>query len=244
MLSYEDLAHRVRQILPRAESWPRLAPYERRGILFSEILFLAACLEGESFTRILESGTARGQSTFLLSSLFGEKQIISVEHDRASADAAFARTRLAKRANVKLVYGDSRKIIPKILARGDVVLIDGPKSWRAIALAVRLLSMGKASFVFIHDLRAGDGDRRFVDRYLPESRFSDARLLAAISSPLDASARELIPPAQRLDGFSGRFGYGYSLACIPYRGNRQYRWIWMLVKLHAWIEKLARRSER
>jgi hypothetical protein len=230
-------------MLSGARKWPDLAPYERRGILFSEILFLAACLEGENFERIIESGTARGQSAFLLSTIFADKEVISVVYDHTTADAAFARTRLAGRANVKLVNGDSRKIIPAILKRRDVVLIDGPKSWRAIALAARLLSTGKLSFVFIHDLKAGDRDRKFVDRYLPESRFSDARVLAEISSGLDESAGNLIASTQRLDGFSGDFGYGYSLGCIPFQADRNYGAIWLLAKLYALAEKLTKRSK-
>ena len=97
----------------REEFQRRIAgvPYERKGILFSEMYFLYLCARHAAPRRILESGRARGQSTLLLSLLFPELPVISLEHDSASPDVAVANERLRGRANVDLRFGDATKIL-------------------------------------------------------------------------------------------------------------------------------------
>lgn len=238
MVGYTELTKRVSERLSEATSWASIAPYERKGILFSEMLFLVSCLSGREFQNIIESGRARGQSTLLLSSIFPQHQILSIELNLDSEDVTVATKRLQDCPNVQLLYGDSRKLLPKLVGGRDIVLIDGPKSWRAIALSLWLFSTVKPVAVFIHDLRAGDNDREFVDKYFPESRFSDSKMLAEITTVLDTSAIEEIPPNQRIDGFAGEFGYGYSLGYIPYKENKKYLWLFLLTKAHSIKNKI------
>src|SRR5919109_2973416 len=111
-------------------------PYERKGVLYSEIFFLYLCARTMRPARILESGRARGQSTALLALSFPEAAIVSFEHDARSPDAAVAAARLTPYRNVELRFGDATRELPAIARPGDVVLIDGPKGFRALRLAL------------------------------------------------------------------------------------------------------------
>src|SRR6266566_2774039 len=121
------------------------------GIWESEMFLFYATVRPFAPKQILESGRARGKSTLVLAHCFPEARIVSVEYDRQSENAAAAEAKLKSCPNVELLYGDSRKILPQRLQIGDAVLIDGPKDFRALKLAVDLLRTGKPSTVFIHD---------------------------------------------------------------------------------------------
>ncbi|MGH8165081.1 MAG: hypothetical protein ACREP1_12190, partial [Rhodanobacteraceae bacterium] len=145
-----------------------------KGIRRSEMFFRYAAVAGAKPKRILESGRARAQSTLVLSLLFPDVPIVSIESDGASPDVPIAAERLKDRANVECRFGDSRQLLPELLRAGDVVLIDGPKDFRAVKLALRVLRTGKPIAVFVHDLWLGSPARDFVDRRLPEVFLSDA----------------------------------------------------------------------
>ena len=69
----------------RAASFSRLVdglPYEAKGVLTSEMLFLVAAVGGHRPGRIVESGRARGQSTLLLGLAFPDVSVISIERDQ------------------------------------------------------------------------------------------------------------------------------------------------------------------
>jgi predicted O-methyltransferase YrrM len=123
--------------------------------------------------QILESGRMRGGSTLMLARCFPEARIVSVEFDRNPTHAAIAEAKLKSYANVELLYGDSREILPGRLQAGDAVLIDGPKDFRALKFALRLLRTGKPCAVLIHDFHQGQPARRFVERHWPGAFFSD-----------------------------------------------------------------------
>jgi hypothetical protein len=123
--------------------------------------------------QILESGRARGKSTLILACCFPEARIISIEYDRQSENAPAAEAKLKPCTNVDLLYGDSREILPDRLQTGDAVLIDGPKGFRALKLALDLLRTGKPCAVFIHDFPTGSPQRRFVERNWPSAFFGD-----------------------------------------------------------------------
>jgi predicted O-methyltransferase YrrM len=123
--------------------------------------------------QILESGRMRGGSTLILARCFPQARIVSVEIDRDPTDAAIAEAKLKPYANVELLYGDSREILPRRLQAGDAVLIDGPKEFRALKLALRLLRTGKPCAVLIHDFHQGQPARKFVERHWPGAFFSD-----------------------------------------------------------------------
>ncbi len=115
----------------------------------------------------------RGGSTLMLARCFPQARIVSVEFDRDPTHAAIAEAKLKPYANVELLYGDSREILPGRLQTGDAVLIDGPKDFRALKFALRLLRTGKPCAVLIHDFHQGQPARKFVERHWPGAFFSD-----------------------------------------------------------------------
>jgi hypothetical protein len=183
---------------------------ETKGIRRSEMFFLYAAIADFAPPRILESGRARAQSTLVLSSLFPDADIISVEFDASSPDVTVAAERLKDRANVECRFGDSRRLLPELLRAGDVVLIDGPKDFRAVKLALRLLRTRKPVAVFVHDLWPGSPARDYVDRHLPAAFLSDAAEWVTRYSELDYGRRAI--PALSLHT---RIAYGATLGCFP-----------------------------
>jgi predicted O-methyltransferase YrrM len=136
--------------------------------------------------QILESGRMRGGSTLMLARCFPQARIVSVEFDRDPVHAAVAESRLKPYANVELLYGDSRDILPERLEPGDAVLIDGPKGFRALKLALQLLRTGKPCAVLIHDFYPREPARKFVERYWPNAFFSDDPAFAIYLRELNA----------------------------------------------------------
>ena len=136
--------------------------------------------------------------------LFSRSRIISVEYDRQSENAAAAETKLKPCSNVELLYGDSREILPERLQTGDAVLIDGPKDFRALKLAVDLLRTGKPCAVFVHDFPPNSPQRKFVERNWPNAFFGDDPLFQRFQS-LD-NERDPRPNPQR------RYG---TFVCLP-----------------------------
>lgn len=198
-----NLLPAARQLLPDLQRIVREIPFEQKGVLFSEMLFLGACLDGKKPSRIIESGRARGQSTHVLALMFPETEIASIEYDEKSPDCPIAAHRLAPFKNVKLLFGDSTKLIPAMLREGDVVLIDGPKHFRAIRLALELMSTGKPEAVFIHD----------VDRSVPERHYLDCGVPGVLYSDDDAFVKEF----RSLDDKCWPVGGAHDTAWEPYQ---------------------------
>lgn len=187
--------------------------YERKGILYSEMFFLWLRVHKDKPRRIFESGRARGQSTLILAKIFPEAEIISIEHDRNSPDVQVANERLQGYKNVQLLFGDATQLLPKMVKKGtnDVVLIDGPKGFRGLRLAFRLLGSGYVKQVFVHDTALGTEDREFLDKHLPNTLYSDNPILAKQNHKLDTIDRIELSKSQ---GYSEGKPYGFSLACI------------------------------
>jgi predicted O-methyltransferase YrrM len=143
------------------------------------MFFFYATVRSLAPRQILESGRMHGGSTLMLARCFPHARIISVEVDRDPTHAAIAEAKLKPYANVELLYGDSREILPGRLQAGDAVLIDGPKEFRALKFALRLLRTGKPCAVLIHDFHQGQPARRFVERHWPGAFFSDDPAFAA-----------------------------------------------------------------
>jgi predicted O-methyltransferase YrrM len=211
-------------------------PYERKGILYSEMLFFCVCAGSMRPRRILESGRARGQSTLLLALCFPDLKIISLEHDASSPDVPVAAARLKQFGNVELRFGDATRLLPQLATEGDVVLIDGPKGFRAIRLALRLLAQGRASMVFVHDMTRGTPERRFLEAHVPGTLYSDEPAFAALARHLDAAAED-IPAA--LAWRAPGDGHGYGLACFQ-RQAQNYR----VAGLRAVLSGLAARVRK
>src|SRR6266481_9874469 len=139
------------------------------GIWESEMFLFYAAVKPFAPRQILESGRARGKSTLILARCFPNARIVSVEYDRQSENAPAAEAKLKNESNVDLLYGDSREILPARLQNGDAVLIDGPKDFRALKLAVDLLRTGKPCCVFVHDFPPNSLQRKFVQRNFPQA---------------------------------------------------------------------------
>jgi len=168
------------------------------GIWESEMFLFYAAIKPFAPKQILESGRARGKSTLILARCFPESRIVSVEYERESENAPAAEAKLKSESNVELLYGDSRELMPQRLQSGDAVLIDGPKDFRALKLAVDLLCTGKPSTVFVHDFPPNSPQRKFVERNFPNAFFGDDPLFARFQS-LDTK-RDPRPNPQRRYG--------------------------------------------
>jgi hypothetical protein len=225
------LAHTLNNadnIITEYEKQIKNIPYEEKGVLFSELLFLLAAISSLDPKQVLESGRARGQSTYILGSFIPESKIISIERDNTSADVLVAESRLRDLVNVCTLYGDARLLLPALLQPGDIVIIDGPKGFRAIRLALTLLHTGKPACVFVHDLYKGLPERRFINQNISDAFFSDDAQFTDRFSHLDRVCWDTIN-SNDLSGwqpfyFNGaeQESYGPTLACIPCNQGLQY----------------------
>src|SRR5213076_2727346 len=175
LLRKSAVAERAAALLPEYREIIGSIPPEAGfgGIWESEMFLFYAAVKPFAPKQILESGRARGKSTLILARCFPTARIVSVEYDRQSENAAAAEAKLRSCNNVDLLYGDSREILPERLQSGDAVLIDGPKDFRALKLAVDLLRTGKPSAVFVHDFPPDSPQRKFVERNFPNAFFGD-----------------------------------------------------------------------
>lgn len=236
------IVNAIHSEMPAFSELMQTVPYERKGVLYSEMLFLKACASLTDAKRVLESGRARGQSTLLLAKLFPSMPIVSVEHDPNSPDVSIAAARLSGFSNVDLRFGDATALLPAIAQEGDIVLIDGPKGHRGVRMALTLLASGKVPLVFLHDTVIGGPERAFLERALPSITYSDDSTFADHTHDLDSSAQDDLPAVNRyLDGKRPVEGYGYSLACIPYDPACNYRWLLVKTVLDGFLHRLLRR---
>ena len=169
------------------------------------MLLFCAAVRPFAPKQILESGRGRGKSTLILARCFPEARIISVELDPLSPNAPVAEAKLEPYRNVNLLCGDSRKLLPQYLQKGDAVLIDGPKDFRAVTLASELLRTGNPCAVFLHDLPANAPARKFVAENWPGAFFADEPSLQAFRV-LDDERDPLLKTRKR------RYGI---FACLP-----------------------------
>jgi hypothetical protein len=174
-LTKTAVAGRADALLPKFREAIESIPLEAGfgGIWESEMFLFYAAVEPFRPRQILESGRARGKSTLILARCFPDAHIISVELERDSENAVAAEAKFKDFGNVELVYGDSRKILPDRLQSGDAVLIDGPKEFRGVELAIELLRTGKPCGVFVHDFPPGSSWRKFVEHEFPQAFFGD-----------------------------------------------------------------------
>ena len=214
---------RADSLLPsyRAAIAGMLRETERKGICASEMFFLYALAAPSAPGLILESGRARAESTLALARCFPTSRVVSVEFMRDHADAPLAEAKLRPYPNVELLYGDARKCLPPRLETGCFVLIDGPKEFRALKLALRLLAKGKPAGVFLHDFGRGTPERTFVEQHFPGARFSDEPGFLARYADLDAG-----------DPLAGKIRPS-AFAYLPVGGQRSH------VPLSVWLAWIA-----
>jgi hypothetical protein len=240
----ETLTDAILQAASRREEFGRLidgVPYERKGILNSEMYFLWLCAQAVQPRRILESGRARGQSTLILARCFPDAEIISVEYDPDSPDVPVAEARLRNEANVKLLFGDATRMLPDLVQSGDIALIDGPKGFRGVRFALDLLAGGRVAQVFVHDTGPDTAERRFFERVLPTARYSDEPPVAAATHVLDDEIAADIPACYRYAARQGGTGCGYGLTCIPHQAGVGYAMLKIRAALAGTAERLGRK---
>lgn len=219
-------------------------PYETKGVLFSEMFFIFSLLESGKPQQLLESGRARGQSTHVLGLCFPDSRIVSLEHNPNSADVPIAAARLAGLTNVTPLFGDAVKLLPKLLQQGDGVIIDGPKGFRALRLALRLLISGKPAVVFVHDCCQGTPERDFLERYFPRAFFSDhpdfvekyGFLDQQASNPCEKPDPEDWQPYQFFN--TQQKSYGFTFACLPCIAGCDYRVLYLKVILAGFFGRI------
>jgi predicted O-methyltransferase YrrM len=205
-LNKSSISERADSLLPKFQQAIVDMPPEAGfgGIWESEMFLFYAAVSPCAPKQILESGRSRGKSTLTLARCFPEARIISVELDPLSVNATAAEAKLRPYQNVQLLYGDSRQVLQHRLQGGDAVLIDGPKGFRAVKLALQLLRTGKPCAVFLHDFPANAPWRKFLEHHWPEVFFGD--------DPLFQRFRTLDDERDPLRDQRGR-GYGI-FACL------------------------------
>ncbi len=206
LLTTSAVTERAAQLLPEYQRIIANIPPEAGfgGIWESEMFLFYAAVKPCAPKQILESGRARGKSTLILARCFPESRIVSVEYERESENAPAAEAKLKSESNVDLLYGDSHEILPAQLQEGDAVLIDGPKDFRALKLAVDLLRTGRPCAIFIHDFPPNSPQRKFVEENFPNAWFGDDPLFQHFQS-LDNDRDPRSNPQRR---------YGI-LCCLP-----------------------------
>ncbi len=205
------------------------------------MFFLYSAVAGLNPKRILESGRARAQSTLVLALCFPDAHIISIEREEDTPDARFAEERLRGFGNVELRYGDSMEVLPQLLEQDDVVLIDGPKSFKALLLGIELLETRKPLAVFAHDFSVRELHRKFARRWIPLAFFSDhpdwVRRYSFLDLGPGATPTNTLPATYATDGFGATF------VCLP-RGFRfSYTFPRMLLG-NAILQAYFRRQQR
>ena len=144
--------------------------------------------------RVIESGRARAQSTWILATYLPELEVHSVEM-RDDADARFGRERVRSLKNVTLHQGDGRELVPLLTwldKEPTAVLLDGPKGLAAVDLLDQCFRRSHVVAGFIHDMRRLDHGRASPFRVaaaerFPKHLFSDAPELVAQFQHLDAA---------------------------------------------------------
>lgn len=167
----------------RLVDWQEI-DFEERGILHSEMLAVIAMIKELNIDMVIESGRARGQSTMILANAFkGEGlPIFSIDREE-NKDTKFASLALSRYSFVKLIFGDSNILIPRLIRRFPekkiAVLFDGPKGKEAFRLFSKILPLNKNVIVgFFHDCRKSfkrmiNSSRSEIHSYFERIFFTD-----------------------------------------------------------------------
>jgi hypothetical protein len=169
-------------------------PYEHRGILHSEMALILYLARRLGIERIIESGRARAQSTYLLAKYLPDVEIHSVEA-RGGLDSEFGAARVRGFPNVALYEGDGAELVPALAEdpRPTAILCDGPKGAAAVAILDRCFQYPHVRVGFIHDMRRLDHGQPSPHRAcaverLPRHKFTDEPGYVAWTSWMDAEA--------------------------------------------------------
>lgn len=169
-------------------------PYESRGILHSEMALIIHACRRMGIEVVIESGRARGQSTYMLAKYLPGVRIHSVEL-RDHPDEAIAQDRLSRFPNVNLYHGDGGLLLPRIVEAHHqrmAVLLDGPKGAAAVGILGQCFHSPHVIVGFIHDMRRLDHGgpsphRAAAVAAFRHHAFSDDPRIVAAASWMDAN---------------------------------------------------------
>ena len=77
--------------------------------------------------------------------------------------------------------------------------------------------------IFLHDVGRDTPERRFLEKHLPRTLYSDDQRFAGIAHVLDVAASGDIPLGHRWETGGAPRGYGFTLACLQWRLDVSYR---------------------
>lgn len=197
-------------------------PYEARGILNSELALVIIMSRSLGVEAIVESGRARGQSTYLLAKYLPQVNVYSVEL-RDGPDERFARDRLMGLHNVTLFMGDGRALpdlCKELAPKRTAVLCDGPKGIAAVEIIEQCFHVRSVVVGFIHDMRRLDHGQPSPHRAcamtrLPKHRFSDDPGYAWASC-MDADALAAGACGPEFEAVHGSYGPTIGAFANPY----------------------------
>ncbi len=172
-------------------------PYESRGILHSEMALIIHTCRRMGIEVVIESGRARGQSTYMLAKYLPGVRIHSVEL-RDHPDEAIAQDRLSRFPNVTLHHGDGTRHLPLLTSAAGhekwkvAILLDGPKGAAAVDILTMCFAYPNALVGFIHDMRRLDHGgpsphRAAAVAAFRHHAFSDDPRIVAAASWMDAN---------------------------------------------------------
>jgi len=173
-------------------------PYEHRGIPHSEMALIIGTCRMHDIKVVIESGRARGQSTYMLAKYLPDAIIHSFEL-RNHPDELFAQERLKDFGNVNLYGGNGSEMVPLLAAEmicPTAVLCDGPKGAAAVDIIAKCFSNPWVRVGFAHDMRRLDHGgpsphRAYAVERFPNVMFSDdimeSRMDPWIDAGLDAN---------------------------------------------------------
>ena len=149
--------------------------YESKGIFNSEMLLFVSLVNYFNVKLIIESGRANGQSTKIIAKYFNnpEYRIISIEYAKYNPDVKNSYKKLKNFKNLKLLFGDSFKLLPNLITEESCVLIDGPKGLSALKLALDCFKNPFVKAVLIHDMHKDSQYRNIAEKVFPNHFFTD-----------------------------------------------------------------------
>ena len=177
--------------------------YESRGILHSEMALIIHTCRKLGVEVFIESGRARGQSTYMLAKYMPDVEVHSIDYRPGHPDEAFAQERLKNFHNVALYIGDGASFLPnlarEVAPRKTAVLCDGPKGLFAVGVVEKCFRHSHVVCGFIHDMRRLDHGgpspyRSAAEAVFKDAKFSDDPALVAGSAWLDAKVVEANGP--------------------------------------------------
>ena len=188
-MNKEQIILACEKTLPRFKETLAGEEYQLRGILNTEALLLVSLAEAFGVSLVVESGRARGYSTYLLAKYFKAENpklnVISIDLDDTSEDAKYSEEKLKPFSNVSLVYGNANEVIEEQVTEPCIVFIDGPKGDAAIKLAAELLQDDRVKAVLVHDLHRGVFTRDISELVFAEAFFTDDKSFVECFKDLD-----------------------------------------------------------